>query len=82
MDGDNLYLDPEAAYATVQALAREQNDPISVLAQTLWKRLCERGFLMSTDQKRGTNTIRVTLGEQRRKVLHLHAHTLQLEDSP
>ena len=82
LNGDNLYLDPEAAYATVQALAREQNDPIPVTAQTLWKRLHERGLLMTTDQTRQTNTVRHFLGGQRRSVLHLHAHTLQLEDSP
>jgi hypothetical protein len=42
LDGTDLYLEPEAAYAESQALAREQGESFAVSPQTLRKRLHER----------------------------------------
>jgi hypothetical protein len=76
----DVYLDPDAAYAAVQALGRGVGDPLTVTPQTLRKRLNQRGLLASTDQARQTLTVRRTLEGKRRDVLHLHASTLELSD--
>jgi hypothetical protein len=75
-DGD-LYLEPEAAYAEAQELARHQGESISLNARTLWKRLHEHGYLASRDENRQRFTIRRPLGGlPRREVLHLRAASL------
>jgi uncharacterized protein DUF3854/uncharacterized protein DUF927 len=76
LDGDNVYLEPEAAYAAVQRLGQEIGDRIALTPQTLRKRLKERGLLKSTAERRGTLTLRRTLEGQRRDVLHLAAEAL------
>jgi hypothetical protein len=74
VDGDNLYLDPEAAFAEAQALARDQGTAISVTARTLWRRLAEKGLLASRDLKRQRNTVQRTIqGVRDRAVLHLRS---------
>src|SRR5262249_43347800 len=70
LDGDAIYLDPDASYATAQRLARDQNDALPVSGQTLWKRLKEKGYLASVDAASQTNTVRHTLEGKRRHVLH------------
>src|SRR5262249_26323464 len=45
VDGTELYLEPEAAFAEVQELARHQGDSLPVSPRTLWRRLRERGLL-------------------------------------
>src|SRR5439155_983782 len=42
LDGEDLYLDPDAAYAAVQRLGQEIGDRIALTPQTLRKRLKER----------------------------------------
>jgi hypothetical protein len=71
IDGADLYLAPEAAYAEVQRLANEQGESLPVTSRTLHKRLKNRDFLVSTEA--GKLTTRRTLQEQRRVVLHLAA---------
>jgi hypothetical protein len=61
-------------------LGREIGDQLTLTAQTLRKRLNERGLLPSTDQGRHTLMVRRTLEGQRRDVLHLNASTLELPD--
>jgi hypothetical protein len=76
-NGDALYLEPEAAYAEAQDLAREQGDSLPIGARTLWKRLRERGLLASWDATRQRNTVRRRLGGQERgEVLHMRADVL------
>ncbi len=79
-EGENLYLDPVAAYATMQTFAHETNDPLAIRQATLWKRFRERGLLLSRDQPRQTNTVRITLQGERRSVLYLHTDSLQQEE--
>jgi len=76
LDGADLYLEPEAAYAAVQSFARESGDSLAVTSRTLHKRLREQGLLESVDTERDRLTVRRTLGEARRDVLHLRAETI------
>ena len=74
---DDLLLEPEAAYAEAQELARHQGESLPVSSRTLWKRLRERSLLASWDERRQRNTIRRTLeGVKDRDVLHLRAGAL------
>ena len=70
VDGEDLYLEPEAAYAATQKQGRDSGEPLTVAGRTLRKRLSERGLLVSTDHKRGTSTVRRTLESSRKDVLH------------
>jgi hypothetical protein len=80
VDGEQVYLEPEAAYAETQELARHQGDALAVSPRTLWRRLKERGLLASSDAKRERNTIRRLLGGVKdREVIHLHAPVLSAE---
>ncbi len=73
---ENILLEPEAAFAEVQELAREQGTSIPVGQRTLWKRLAEKGLLASTDTERRRNVVRMTIDGERREVIHLQASTL------
>jgi hypothetical protein len=73
---DDLLLDPEAAFAAAQKLARDQGTTMQVRQRTLWKRLAEQGLLASRDPVRGTNTVRRTIEGLRRELLHLRTSAL------
>ena len=82
-DADDLFLDPESAFAAVQKLARDQGTSVPLKQRTLWKRLAEQGHLVSRDWGRGTNTVRRTIGGRRLEVIHLQASTFAVEtDQP
>ena len=72
---DDLLLDPDAAFAAAQKLARDQGTAIPVKQRTLWKRLAEQGLLESRDQARG-NMVRRTIEGMRRELLHLRPSAL------
>jgi hypothetical protein len=74
-NGD-LLLDPDAAFAAAQKLARDQGTAIAVRQRTLWKRLAEQGLLASRDSARGTSTVRRTIEGMRRDLLHLRTSAL------
>jgi len=76
LDGDDLYLEPEAAYAAAQRMARDGGDTISVGSRTLHKRLREKDLLASTEGTRGTLTVRRVAEGCRRSVVHLKAGSL------
>jgi hypothetical protein len=73
VDGENLYLDPEAAFAAAQGLAGEQGESLPVSSHTLGKRLREGGHLLSTDDKRRKIRVRCTVEKRRHEVWHLSA---------
>jgi hypothetical protein len=76
VDGEDLYLEPETSYRVAQREA-QGGEALSVSAQTLRKRLKEKGLLASTDEKRETLTVRRTIeGVKSRNVLHLHLSSL------
>jgi hypothetical protein len=77
LGGEDLYLEPEAAYAEAQELARHQGESLAVGARTLWKRLRTKGLLANWDQARQRNTVRRTLeGVRDREVIHLRSECL------
>jgi hypothetical protein len=83
VDGADLYLEPEAAFAEAQELARHQGDSLPVSPRTLWRRLRERGLLASWDDARQRHTVRRRLGgHERREVLHLRADALSTSARP
>ena len=52
-DGQTLWLDGEAAYATAQVYAREQGGLFEIGKVTLWKRIHERGLLTANTFEAG-----------------------------
>jgi hypothetical protein len=79
IEGEEIYLDSNAAYATANGLAAEQGDSLGVTPYTLHKRLAEQRLLASADQARGHLTIRRVLAGTRRSVLHVHASKMSLD---
>lgn len=71
-----LYLEPTAAYAAAQDVARSTGEPLAVSEFALNKRLKEKGLLASVDTRRETLTVRRTILGVNRKVLHLRATAL------
>jgi hypothetical protein len=76
IDGEALYLEPEASYAAAQEMAGAQGESLTVSAPTLRRRLKERGLLASVDAKRETLTIRRVVESASRNVLHLDSSSL------
>lgn len=81
LEGDDLYLIPEATYGAAQRLGRDEGESLAVTLHTLKRHLRDRGLLASTDAGREVLTVRRTLEGARREVLHLHAKTLDLSSS-
>lgn len=72
LDGDDLYLQPDAAYSLAQRMA-SGGEGLTISSQTLWKRLNEAGMLASTDTARNTNKVRRTIVGKSTPVIHLRA---------
>ena len=73
-----VLLEPEAAYAAAQKLARAQGDNVSMNQRTLYKRMGERGFIASSDKDR--NTKRWTVAGELRAIIHLFRDYLLTEN--
>lgn len=73
---ENVYLEPEAAFAEVQELGREQGESLTISSRTLRQRLHEKGLLAGTDKARHMLTVRKTLEGSRREVLHVRSRIL------
>lgn len=71
LDGKDIYLQSDSAYASAQDLARAQGDAIPLSVHTLRRRLKEKSYLASWDKARETITVRQTLEGKRQDVLHL-----------
>ena len=82
LDGDDVYLDPEAAFAAAQRLAQAQGTSLSISAQTLWKRMYEQGKLASRDDTRIRNVVRKVIAGNRRNIIHISASTLSPRSGP
>ena len=87
VQGDELYLEPRAAYAASQKMARDSGEVLEFSARTIRKRLSERGLLRSTSERGGQRhlTVRKVLSGKRREVLHVATPFLSAgreEDSP
>lgn len=70
LDGSDLYLEPSATYAELQRFARDQGESVPVTERTLWKRLAERGVIVSREEPHAT-VKRTFAGTGRLRVLHL-----------
>jgi hypothetical protein len=82
-DGSDLYVEPEAALAVAQQVAREGGDSLLISSRTLHRRLHERGLLVNVDANREVLTVRRVLEARRRDVLNLRADVLeQFESTP
>ena len=81
VDGDDLYLEPEASYNVAQRMARDAGGSLPVGSKTLHKRLHERGLLV-TKERDDRLLVRKTVEGGRRAVLHLKATTLLETDQP
>jgi hypothetical protein len=73
---EQIYLQPDSAYAAAQLLAGEKRESLAVGEKTLWKRLHDAGMLASVDSNDNKHLIRRKIGEHRQYVLHLHARFL------
>ena len=74
LDGQELYLDPDAAYRAAQELASRQGEGLQLSKGQLFRRLKEGGYLASFEPDRATQ--RVQRGSSKRVVLHLRSATL------
>ena len=50
------------------------DEVIGILPQTLWRRMSDRGWLLTSDE--GHHTIRKKLGTRRQRVLHVAARSI------
>ena len=74
-----LYLQPDATYAVIQTIVREQGREPLLTASTLWKRLKERGVLRRSDVSRAT--IRAVISGHQKRALCLSSDTIHKVDS-
>ncbi|PLS83930.1 MAG: hypothetical protein CYG60_20585 [Actinobacteria bacterium] len=70
LEGENLYLEPDAAFAAAQRQGRDSGDALTVTKLTLKKRLDERGLLRDKDNGRQVLTVRRTVEGSRKNVLY------------
>jgi hypothetical protein len=83
LDEDGLFIQPDAAFAEAQELARHQGEVLPVTPRTLWRRLRERGLLAGWDSGRQRNTVRRTFEKVKdRDVLHLRVDALSPCEKP
>lgn len=76
IDGEHLYLQPDAAFAAAQEMGNSTGDALCVTPQTLWKRLHNRKLLASTEPQRRTLKIRRTIEGRSAHVIHLQTTQL------
>jgi hypothetical protein len=74
VDGGDVYLDADAAYAEAQRLADDQGERLPLSKQQLCRRLKEEGLLAATDPDRAT--VRRTLQGRDRAVIYLRPGAL------
>lgn len=84
LDDENLYLDPQEAYACAQRLADELGERLPLDPPALAARLHEAGLLATTNlaNKRRTYQVRRTIQNRRREVLHLKTTALEPDAIP
>jgi hypothetical protein len=74
IDGDKIYLDPDASFKAAQSMALG-GDGLAITPQTLRKRLAEKGLLIR-EGNRDELTVRRVLGGVQHHVLHLRRNAL------
>lgn len=73
VDGDDIYLNPSAAYKAAKAMGEATGDPLTTLEVTLRKFLVKDGLVATTDLERARHTITVRrrIGNVQYDVLHI-----------
>ncbi len=74
VNGEDVFLDPDASYRAAQAVAGAGGDGLSVSARTLRKRMDEKGLLIKEKHK-DTLTVRRVMEGATRNVLYLAKDT-------
>jgi hypothetical protein len=69
-----VYLEPDAAFACVQKLARDQGETFPITQATLWKRVADRGLLAERYRDNGYKARRVLSGARRYAIAILALH--------
>lgn len=80
LEGADLYLNMEAAYGAAPRMATDGGG-IEVSLRVLVRRLHERRYLVSTDDRRQTIFVRRNLEGRQRNVLHLSASVLSISSA-
>lgn len=75
IDGEDLYLDLNAAHAAAQKMATE-SERLCIGTRTLTRRMAEKGLLKSRDGARGKHVVRITVEGRRKDVLHVASYHL------
>lgn len=81
LDGGNLLLEPDSAFAIVHRLWRDQGTSLPLTQRILWKRMEEKGLLASRELSQNRNTVRWQIGDDRRRVIHIKTSALGTENS-
>ncbi len=76
---DNIYLNPEAAFAAAQRLAREGGEAIPIGQRTLVQRLYEAGMLITEDSQE-THLHRLMVDGSRIRALRLRSGALAIQE--
>lgn len=82
LDGEDLLLEPDSAFATVQKLARDQGTSLPITQRTLWKRMAQKGLLASREDSQSRNTIRRDIVGERKRVVHISMSPLSGKNGP
>lgn len=88
IDGDDVYLQADAAYGVAQRLAHDGGDSLPVTLDTLKRRLKERGLLAATEKHISGGRaverceVRRTLQGKRRAVLHILSSSITPDSEP
>jgi hypothetical protein len=85
VDGDDVYLDPAAAYTVARRQAAAASAALHTTEPTLRRRLREGGHLAGLDTRDGSTRATVRLpgnAARRPPVLHLAGETLGVGDHP
>ncbi len=76
VQGDDLMLEPSSTFRAIKKFAVEQNENLPITKNTLWKRLCEKGYLASSAPNKNL-AYRIVEGH-RCYVVHLSCNTFSL----
>lgn len=79
IQSDDVYLDPQAAFAAAQRLAREGGEAISIGLRTLVQRLYEAGMLI-VEESQNTRLHRISVGGRRVRAIRLRPGALQNQE--
>jgi hypothetical protein len=81
VDGQHVYLHPTACYSAVQSYASRSDSELAVESKTLWKRMADRGLLVTPENDPEHLSVRVTVKGVRERYVKVRASTLGVEPS-